>query len=86
MLNNLRELIVTMPDETTCRNYLIQQRRNGDIVCPYCGFSKVYVIENGKRFKCSDRANCAKKFSVTIGTIMEASNIVGGKIGNKQRK
>src|ERR1022692_206969 len=75
MFNNLRELIATMPDETTCRNYLIRQRWNGNVVCPYCGFSKVYVIENGKRFKCGDRANCAKKFSVTVGTIMEASNI-----------
>jgi transposase-like protein len=75
MFNNLRELIATMPDETTCRNYLIQQRWNGNVTCPYCGFSKVYVIENGKRFKCADRYNCAKKFTCTIGTIMEASNI-----------
>ena len=74
MFNNLRELITSMPDEKACRDYLIKQRWNGLPVCPYCGHDKCYVIENGKRFKCGSKA-CYKKFSVTIGTIFEASNI-----------
>lgn len=74
MFNNLRELIATMPDEKTCRDYLIKQRWNGKPVCPYCGCDKTYVIENGKRFKCGSK-DCYKKFSVTIGTVFEASNI-----------
>jgi len=75
MFNNLRELIASMPDEKACRDYMIKQRWNGNIVCPYCGFSKVYVIEGGKRFKCGDRYNCAKKFSVQTKTFFEASNL-----------
>lgn len=74
MFKNLRELITTMPDEKACRDYLITQRWNGVPVCPYCGCDKCYVIEGGKRFKCGSKA-CYKKFSVTIGTIFEASNI-----------
>jgi ISXO2-like transposase domain/Transposase zinc-ribbon domain len=74
MFNNLHELIATMPDEKSCRDYLIKERWNGVITCPYCGFEKAYVIENGKRFKCASKL-CYKKFSVTVGTIFEASNI-----------
>jgi transposase-like protein len=75
MFNNLRELIASMPDEKTCREYLVKKRWNGNITCPYCGFGKVYVIEGGKRFKCADRNNCAKKFSVQTKTFFEASNL-----------
>jgi hypothetical protein len=74
MFKNLQELIATMPDEKTCRDYLIKERWNGVITCPYCGFEKCYVIEGGKRFKCGSKT-CYKKFSVTVGTIFEASNI-----------
>jgi len=74
MFNNLHELIASIPDEKSCRDYLIKERWNGVITCPYCGFEKCYVIENGKRFKCASKA-CYKKFSVTVGTIFEASNI-----------
>jgi len=74
MFNNLHELIATMPDEKSCRDYLIKERWNGVITCPYCGFERCYVIENGKRFKCASKT-CYKKFSVTVGTVMEASNI-----------
>ena len=74
MFKNLHELIATMPDEKTCREYLIKERWNGVITCPYCQHDKCYVIENGKRFKCASKT-CYKKFSVTVGTIFEASNI-----------
>ncbi len=75
MFKNLHELIAKMPDETTCRAYLAAQRWNdGIVVCPYCSYRGAYVIENGKRYKCKSAA-CYKKFSVTVGTIFEASNI-----------
>ncbi|MEI9955143.1 MAG: IS1595 family transposase [Ferruginibacter sp.] len=74
MFKNLRELITSMPDETTCRTYLIKERWNGVILCPYCSCERVTVIENGKRFKCNHK-DCRKNFSVTVGTIMEASKI-----------
>jgi len=74
MFKNLRELITSMPDENTCRTYLIKERWNGVISCPYCSCERVTVIEGGKRFKCNHK-DCRKNFSVTVGTIMEASKI-----------
>jgi transposase-like protein len=75
MFTNLIELIKSMPDEKTCREYIAVQRWGKDrVVCPYCQHEKAYLIEGGKRYKCASKA-CYKKFSVTIGTIMEASNI-----------
>src|SRR4051812_27786843 len=75
MFKNLHELIATMPDEMTCRKYLADQRwPDGKAVCPHCGSEKTYVIEKGWRYKCGNK-ECLKKFSVTVGTIFEASNI-----------
>ncbi|MDQ2719715.1 MAG: IS1595 family transposase [Bacteroidota bacterium] len=74
MFKNLHELIATMPDEKSCRDYLIKERWNGVITCPYCQHNKCYVIEGGKRFRCASKS-CYKNFSVTVGTMMEASNI-----------
>jgi transposase-like protein len=74
MFTNLRELVLSMPTEETCREYLVQQRWQGKPVCPYCGSGRVYSIEKGKRFKCGN-SECYKKFSATVGTIFEASNI-----------
>lgn len=75
MFNNLHELIATMPDDERCRKYLVEQRwPDGKIICPHCGHEKCYVIDNGKKFKCASK-ECYKKFSATVGTIFEASNI-----------
>lgn len=74
MVKNLSDLYKRFPDEKACRDYLVQQRWNGIPECPYCGCTKSYEIEGGKRFKCANAA-CWKKYSVTVGTIFEASNI-----------
>ncbi|MES2430467.1 MAG: IS1595 family transposase [Bacteroidota bacterium] len=75
MFKNLRELILSMPTEESCREYLAQQRwENGQAECPYCGHKKCYPIEKGLRYKCANN-KCYKRFRVTVGTIMEASNI-----------
>lgn len=75
MFNNLRELILSMPTEESCREYLAKQRwENGQAECPYCGHKKCYPIENGLRYKCANN-KCYKRFRITVGTIMEASNI-----------
>lgn len=63
-----------MKDEKDCREYLAKQRWNGKPVCPYCGCEKVYRIQERDRYKCSS-PKCYKKFSVTVGTIFEASKI-----------
>lgn len=74
MFTNLRELIISMPDENTCKQYLAEQRWHGNTVCPYCHHKKCYTIEGGKRYKCADKA-CFKRFTVTVGTIFESSNV-----------
>lgn len=71
---NLKECLIYFKDESVCREYLIQQRWNGNPVCPFCQNTKIYSIENGKRFKCADKT-CNKKFSVTVGTIFENTKI-----------
>ena len=74
MFNNLLELIKTMRDEKTCREYLIQQRCNGKPVCPHCGCDRSYIIENGKKIRCANK-ECYKKYSCAVGTIFECSKI-----------
>lgn len=74
MVKNLKDLMTKFKDEQACRDYLVKQRWNGVPECPYCGCRESYKIENGKRFKCANR-KCWKKYSVTVGTIFEASNI-----------
>ncbi len=71
---NLKQLIQHFSDEQVCRDYLAEKRWGGKPVCVYCGHDKVYSIENGKRYKCAN-SKCYKKFSVTVGTIYEDSNL-----------
>ena len=72
---SLTQLLKYYSDETVCRAYLVKQRwDDGKPKCPYCGCDKVYNIEGGKRYKCANNT-CYKKFSVTVGTIFESSNI-----------
>ncbi len=71
---NLKDLLKKFSDEQACREYLVQQRWNGVPTCPYCGCTKSYKIENGKRFKCANK-ECYKKYSVTIGTVAQDTNI-----------
>lgn len=75
MFKNLRELILSMPTEKDCREYLAKQRWvDGKASCPYCGHNKCYSIEKGERYKCAN-TKCFKRFKITVGTIFEASNI-----------
>lgn len=74
MVKNLKELMKKFSDEDACRQFLVQQRWGGCPECPYCGSDKYYIIESGKRFKCSN-SKCHKKYSVTVGTVFHASNI-----------
>ena len=71
---NLKELIKNFSDEQKCIDLLVQMRWNGCPICPYCNSDKWYKIEGGKRFKCANK-ECYKKYSVTVGTPMKASNI-----------
>lgn len=73
-IKDLKDLFKKFSDEQVCRDFLVKQRWNGVPTCPHCGSTKSYVIEDGKRFKCGNQT-CYKKYSVTVGTVFEASNI-----------
>ncbi|MBK6341859.1 MAG: IS1595 family transposase [Flavobacteriales bacterium] len=62
--------------EQVCRDHLAVMRWGPDAVpcCPFCGVVESHRIEGGKRFKCKDKA-CRKKFSVTVGTVMENTKL-----------
>jgi len=74
MVKNLKDLMKKFEDEEKCKEFLIQQRWNGNPTCPKCGTDKPYTIDNGKRFKCRNN-KCYSKFTVTVGTVFHASNI-----------
>lgn len=66
---SLPALLNHFKDDQTCRDYLIQQRWNGELVCIHCGNTgNNWIIDGGKRYKCS---GCKKKFSVITGTVFE---------------
>jgi transposase-like protein len=71
---NLKELMAKFTDETVCREYMEKiYFPKGKPVCPFCQYDeKIWRIEGGKRYKCKQ---CLKKFSITVGTIYENSNI-----------
>ncbi|MBL0129360.1 MAG: IS1595 family transposase [Flavobacteriales bacterium] len=62
--------------EQVCRDHLAALRWGADGIpcCPFCGVVGAYSIEKGKRFKCKDKG-CAKKFSVTVGTVFENTKL-----------
>ena len=69
---NLQSLLDFFKDEETCKKYYEFQRWGGNVACPHCGSLKVYHTNRG--YKCGEKV-CAKKFSVTVGTIFENSKI-----------
>jgi transposase-like protein len=69
---NLHQLLDFFKDEETCKKYYEEKRWGGNVACPHCGSLKVYRTNRG--FKCGEKL-CAKKFTVTVGTIFENSKI-----------
>lgn len=68
-------------NDEICVQYLEQHRWNGKVTCPHCGSEKFYrtvkVKKDGSKvnqYKCGTNT-CYKKFSVTVGTMFEASKI-----------
>ncbi len=66
------EFFDRFPDEDSARDYIINARWPDGVTCAHCGHDEVYRIRNGKLFRCKDK-ECAKQFTVRIGTVMEDS-------------
>lgn len=71
---NLIELNKYFSTEDKARKYIEKLIWNSKPVCPHCGNEKVYKFSDGKRYKCAN-SKCYKKFTVTVGTIFENTNI-----------
>ncbi|MGN6196726.1 MAG: IS1595 family transposase [Ginsengibacter sp.] len=69
---NLQQLLDFFKDDATCKEYYEKKRWGGNVACPHCGSLKIYRTNRG--FKCGEKL-CAKKFSVTVGTIFENTKI-----------
>ena len=67
-------------DADKAREYLEQIRWEGEPACPHCGGMKAYKINAKKKgtktrkglYKCGD---CRKQYTVTVGTVFEASKV-----------
>lgn len=74
---NVIEILDYFNSEKKCNDLLVLQRWNGNVVCPHCAKEGIvsgnpYVTNRG--FKCSEKT-CYKKFTVTVGTVLENSKI-----------
>ena len=75
MFNNFKSLFDLMEklptDQAVAKHILAKRWANGEF-CAYCGHEKVYHFKDGLTFKCAD---CRKRFSVRVGTVMHDSKI-----------
>ncbi|OKS85235.1 IS1595 family transposase [Mucilaginibacter polytrichastri] len=69
---SLLQLFDYFKDDATCVKYLADSRWGDTPSCPHCGNVGAYVTNRG--YKCKAK-ECAKKFSVTTGTIFENTKI-----------
>ena len=71
--NSLISLVNHFNSEKRCRDFITEQRWNGNVVCPLCGCTHTYVCSNGdNQFKC---AKCKRRFSCLVGTIFHNTKL-----------
>ena len=74
-LNSLLAVQKHFNTDTICREYLESVLWSGVPVCPHCGtIGQAYKLKDGKTYKCKEKL-CAKKFTVTVGTIFDNTKI-----------
>jgi transposase-like protein/IS1 family transposase len=71
----LNQLLAQFPDETTCKQYLVQRRWPNGVTCPKCGNTKVFhVTSRPFHWVCKKCNRNGYRFSVIAGTIFENTN------------
>jgi|ERR1022692_1159511 transposase-like protein len=77
-MNSFVDMLVALPDDRACREYLEEKIWNGTPICPHCGTLDInhYQLKikggfNGL-YKCK---HCRERFTVTINTMFEGSHI-----------
>lgn len=70
--DSLIQLVDFFSSEAICKQAIAHERwGDGAAVCPYCGCTHTYMTKEG-RYICKD---CAKRFSVTVGTVFENTKV-----------
>lgn len=72
----LPELFGMFPDDATAERWFAEQRWDDEPACPYCGSLNVQSGAKHKTmpYRCREK-ECAKRFSVKTGTVMQSSNL-----------
>ena len=73
---SLKELFDRFPDDAAAEAWFIKLRWPDGICCPHCGSVNVKTgcAHKTMPYRCREK-DCAKRFSVKVGTVMEASNL-----------
>lgn len=74
---NVVEILDYFKDEKKCKELIAFKRWGGKPVCPFCAkegiiTEKIYITSRG--YKCGEKT-CQKKFTVTVGTVLENTKI-----------
>ena len=71
---SLAELFRMFPDDAAAERWLVEQRWQGEIICPHCRSTRIQTgaAHPTMPMRCRD---CRRRFSVRTGTPMEASNL-----------
>ncbi len=73
---SLTKLFRMFPDDATAEKWFATQRWGNEPTCPHCGSTNVQSGAKHKTmpYRCREK-ECAKRFSVRTGTVMQASNL-----------
>ena len=72
----IKQIMRMFPDDATAERWFIEQRWHGVIACPSCGSVNVQTGCKHKSmpYRCREK-ECAQKFSVKTGTVMECAKV-----------
>ena len=73
---SLKKLFEMFPDDATAEVWFTEQRWGDAPACPHCGSTNVLIGAQHKTmpYRCREK-ECRKRFSVKVGTVMQASNL-----------
>ena len=73
---SVTELIAMFPDDASAELWFTEKRWPNDPHCPSCGSTNVLsgAAHKTMPYRCREK-ECRKRFSVRVGTVMEASNL-----------
>lgn len=70
------QMIIALPDDDSCREYLEQIRWEGKPTCPHCADQEHYRLKVKGEFKGLYKCrSCRNRYTVTVGTVFEGTHI-----------